>query len=169
MNESELNMKPKHLTIETEGAVTIVTLARENIRNAINEAMLQEIEDVFRKPPAGTRSFVLAAKGAHFCAGLDLREHYDKNRTPLEFMALSQAWHRVFDLIQFSGIPVIAALQGAVVGGLTLGIVESMAVQFIPGTFGGSPWKDVWAFVLLIVVLVFRPQGILGAKVVDRA
>ena len=115
--ESELNMTPKHLTIETEGAVTIVTLARENIRNAINEAMLQEIEDVFRKPPAGTRSFVLAAKGAHFCAGLDLREHYDKNRTPLEFMALSQAWHRVFDLIQFSGIPVIAALQGAVVGG----------------------------------------------------
>ena len=41
--------------------------------------------------------------------------------------------------------------------------------QFIPGQFGGSAWKDVWAFVLLIVVLVFRPQGILGARVVDRA
>ncbi|MEO5609029.1 MAG: branched-chain amino acid ABC transporter permease [Ornithinibacter sp.] len=63
----------------------------------------------------------------------------------------------------------IGNVWGAVVGGLTLGIVESMAVQFIPGTFGGSPWKDVWAFALLIVVLVFRPQGILGAKVVDRA
>lgn len=63
----------------------------------------------------------------------------------------------------------IGNVWGAVVGGLTLGIVESMAVQFIPGTFGGSPWKDVWAFVLLIVVLVFRPQGLLGAKVVDRA
>lgn len=63
----------------------------------------------------------------------------------------------------------IGNVWGAVVGGLTLGIVEAMAVQFIPGTFGGSPWKDVWAFVLLIVVLVFRPQGILGAKVVDRA
>ena len=34
---------------------------------------------------------------------------------------------------------------------------------------GGSPWKDVWAFALLIIVLVFRPQGLLGAKVVDRA
>ena len=55
------------------------------------------------------------------------------------------------------------------VGGLVLGVVEAMAVQFIPGTFGGSPWKDVWAFVLLILVLVFRPQGMLGAKVVDRA
>ena len=63
----------------------------------------------------------------------------------------------------------IGNVWGAVVGGLTLGIVESMAVQFIPGTFGGSPWKDVWAFALLILVLVFRPQGILGAKVVDRA
>ena len=51
----------------------------------------------------------------------------------------------------------------------SLGLVEAMAVQFIPGTFGGSPWKDVWAFGLLILVLVFRPQGILGAKVVDRA
>ena len=30
-------------------------------------------------------------------------------------------------------------------------------------------WKDVWAFVLLILILVFRPQGLLGAKVVDRA
>jgi branched-chain amino acid transport system permease protein len=63
----------------------------------------------------------------------------------------------------------IGNVWGAVVGGLTLGIVEAMAVQFIPGTFGGSPWKDVWAFALLIIVLVFRPQGILGARVVDRA
>jgi branched-chain amino acid transport system permease protein len=63
----------------------------------------------------------------------------------------------------------IGNIWGAVVGGLTLGIVESMAVQFVPGTFGGSPWKDVWAFAILILVLVFRPQGILGAKVVDRA
>ena len=63
----------------------------------------------------------------------------------------------------------IGNIQGAVVGGLTLGIAESMATQFIPGQFGGSAWKDVWAFVLLILVLVFRPQGLLGARVVDRA
>ena len=63
----------------------------------------------------------------------------------------------------------IGNIQGAVVGGLVLGIVEGMATQYIPGQFGGSPWKDVWAFVLLILVLVFRPQGLLGAKAVDRA
>ena len=63
----------------------------------------------------------------------------------------------------------IGNVAGAVVGGLLLGIVEAMATQYIPGQFGGSPWKDVWAFVLLILVLVFRPQGLLGEKAVDRA
>ena len=63
----------------------------------------------------------------------------------------------------------IGNINGAVVGGLTLGLVESMAASYIPGQFGGAAWKDVWAFVLLILILVFRPQGLLGAKVVDRA
>ena len=63
----------------------------------------------------------------------------------------------------------IGNINGAVVGGLVLGVVESLATAFIPGQFGGAAWKDVWAFVLLILVLVFRPQGLLGAKVVDRA
>ena len=63
----------------------------------------------------------------------------------------------------------IGNINGAVVGGLVLGVAEAMATSFIPGQFGSSAWKDVWAFVLLIMVLVFRPQGLLGAKVVDRA
>jgi branched-chain amino acid transport system permease protein len=63
----------------------------------------------------------------------------------------------------------IGSVAGAVVGGLVLGVAEAMATQYIPGQFGGSPWKDVWAFVLLILVLVFRPQGLLGEKAVDRA
>ncbi len=63
----------------------------------------------------------------------------------------------------------IGNINGAVLGGLLLGLVEVMATAYIPGTFGGSAWKDVWAFALLILVLVFRPQGLLGAKVVDRA
>ncbi|MGW1341635.1 branched-chain amino acid ABC transporter permease [Kribbella sp. NPDC002412] len=63
----------------------------------------------------------------------------------------------------------IGNVYGAVVGGLVLGVVEAMATQYIPGQFGGGSWKDVWAFVILILVLVFRPQGLLGARVVDRA
>ena len=63
----------------------------------------------------------------------------------------------------------IGNIYGAVVGGLVLGVAESMAIEYIPGQFGGSAWKDVWAFAVLILVLVFRPQGLLGARVVDRA
>jgi len=59
----------------------------------------------------------------------------------------------------------IGNINGAVVGGLVLGVAESLAASYL----GTSAWKDVWAFVLLILVLVFRPQGLLGAKVVDRA
>ena len=71
---------------------------------------------------------------------------------------------RVHAPVHAAGIPA----HGAVVGGLVLGVVEVLAT-YIPEPFGGSAWKDVWAFILLILVLVFRPQGLLGARVVDRA
>ncbi|WP_040160956.1 branched-chain amino acid ABC transporter permease [Mobilicoccus massiliensis] len=58
----------------------------------------------------------------------------------------------------------IGNVPGAIVGGLTLGVVETFAAMYI-----SSSWKDIIAFSLLILVLVFRPQGLLGARVVDRA
>ena len=60
----------------------------------------------------------------------------------------------------------IGNIAGAVLGGFIIGIVEVMATQYVPH---GSAWKDVWAFVVLIVILVFRPQGLLGERVVNRA
>ncbi|HVF03447.1 MAG TPA: branched-chain amino acid ABC transporter permease [Frankiaceae bacterium] len=63
----------------------------------------------------------------------------------------------------------IGNIAGAVLGGFVLGMAETMAVAYIPGLFGGGAWKDVWAFILLIVILVFRPQGLLGERVVNRA
>src|SRR4029079_16778199 len=61
-----------------------------------------------------------------------------------------------------AGLGGIGNIQGAVLGGLVLGVVEAFATQFIPGQFGGSAWKDVWAFVLLLVLLVFPPARHLG-------
>jgi branched-chain amino acid transport system permease protein len=60
----------------------------------------------------------------------------------------------------------IGNITGAVLGGFVLGIVEVMATQYVPK---GSQWKDVWAFVVLIAVLVFRPSGLLGERVATRA
>ncbi|OON74664.1 branched-chain amino acid ABC transporter permease [Streptomyces tsukubensis] len=68
----------------------------------------------------------------------------------------------------------IGNIYGAMLGGLVLGVAEALATGYmgnIPGMelFGGGGWKDVWAFVLLIIVLLIRPQGLLGERVADRA
>jgi branched-chain amino acid transport system permease protein len=63
----------------------------------------------------------------------------------------------------------IGNISGAVLGGFLLGLVEVMATQYVPGQFGGGAWKDAWAFVVLILVLVFRPTGLLGERVAARA
>ncbi|WP_405954722.1 branched-chain amino acid ABC transporter permease [Streptomyces phaeochromogenes] len=68
----------------------------------------------------------------------------------------------------------IGNIYGAMIGGLVLGLAETMATAYIadvPGMeqLGGQSWANVWAFVLLILVLLFRPQGLLGERVADRA
>jgi len=63
----------------------------------------------------------------------------------------------------------IGNISGAVLGGFMLGLVEVMATQYAPEPFAGGAWKDAWAFVVLIVVLVFRPTGLLGERVGARA
>lgn len=68
----------------------------------------------------------------------------------------------------------IGNIYGAMLGGLALGLIEAMAIAYvadIPGMqqLGGTAWSGVWAFVVLILVLLFRPQGLLGERVADRA
>lgn len=66
----------------------------------------------------------------------------------------------------------IGNLQGAMVGGLLLGIIESLGAGYIgdlTGGFLGSHYQDIFAFAVLILVLVFRPSGIMGERVADRA
>ncbi|WP_274557188.1 branched-chain amino acid ABC transporter permease [Streptomyces spiramyceticus] len=68
----------------------------------------------------------------------------------------------------------IGNIYGAMVGGVVLGLAESLSIAYIeeiPGMqqLGGGAWANVWAFVLLIVVLLVRPQGLLGERVADRA
>ncbi len=110
-------MSYQFLESSTEGPVAIVTLNRPHSRNALDEHAVAEIERYFTAVPTHVRAIVLAARGPHFCAGLDLKEHYVKERSAVDFMRVCQAWHRAFDRIQHGGIPVVAALQGAVVGG----------------------------------------------------
>jgi branched-chain amino acid transport system permease protein len=59
----------------------------------------------------------------------------------------------------------IGNIKGAVLGGFILGIGEIMLVAFLPSLTG---YRDAFAFVLLIVILLFRPTGILGEKIAEK-
>ena len=66
----------------------------------------------------------------------------------------------------------IGNLPGAMLGGLLLGLIESLGAGYIGDLTGGvlgSNYQDVFAFAVLILGLVFRPSGLLGERVADRA
>ncbi|KJK25913.1 enoyl-CoA hydratase [Burkholderiaceae bacterium 16] len=108
--------EPFLLTSE-QGNIGIITLNKAHKRNALDERAIAEIDAYFSNVPSHIRAILITAQGDHFCAGLDLKEHHDKERSPVDFMRVCQGWHRAFDKIQHGGVPVIACLQGAVVGG----------------------------------------------------
>lgn len=103
------------LRIETAGALVHLRLLRPAKRNAINDALIQQIHTAMVNLPAETRALVLSGEGAHFCAGLDLSEMSE--RSTFDGVHHSRMWHAAMDAIQFGPVPVVAVLHGAVVGG----------------------------------------------------
>jgi (methylthio)acryloyl-CoA hydratase len=103
------------LSVQRKGAVAILSLARPHKRNALDDATILGLEAFFGALPDGTKAVVLRGEGEHFSAGLDLSALTERDVT--EGVHHSRMWHRVFDLIQFGKVPVVAVLHGAVVGG----------------------------------------------------
>lgn len=114
---SELSLTRVALEQQEDG-VLIATLNRPEKRNALDSVAIDELITLFSAVPrSGVRAVVLAAEGDHFCAGLDLVEHHEEDRSPAEFMHLCLRWHEAFNKMEYGGVPIIAALKGAVVGG----------------------------------------------------
>ncbi|MBT6693521.1 MAG: crotonase/enoyl-CoA hydratase family protein [Porticoccaceae bacterium] len=113
------NFDLENLTlIGAEDGIVQVVLSRPAKRNALNAQTIEELIEVFSKlPRIGARAVVLRAEGDHFCAGLDLVEHHNEQRRPEEFMHICLRWHEAFNKMEYGGVPIIAALKGAVVGG----------------------------------------------------
>jgi len=103
------------LSLELKGAVAIVRLTRPTKRNAINDALVVALRNVFESLSSHTKAAVIAGEGDHFCAGLDLSELSD--RDAVQGLHHSRMWHKALDAVQFGPVPVITALHGAVVGG----------------------------------------------------
>src|ERR1700743_1643949 len=103
------------LSIETQGSVLTVGLNRPAKRNALNDGIILAIQDCFANLPDDIGAVVIHGIRDHFSSGLDLSELTEQDAT--DGLRHSQMWHRVFDRIQYSRVPVIAALRGAVIGG----------------------------------------------------
>ena len=76
---------------------------------------------------------------------------------------------KAFTAAVFGGI---GNLAGAVVGGILLGLIEAIGSGYIGVVTGGvlgSNYSDIFAFIVLIVMLTMRPSGLLGERVADRA
>ena len=107
----------------------------------------------------------MIGSGLGAVAGVMVAANYDQAHAYMGFLIGLKA----FTAAVLGGI---GNLAGAVVGGILLGLIESLGSGYLgdlTGGFLGSNYKDIFAFVVLIAVLVFRPSGLLGERVADRA
>lgn len=103
------------ISYATDGDIALIGLNRPEKRNAMSDRVVEALNDAVERAQTEAKAAVLFGTGPHFCAGLDLAEHLEK---PLiAAVQGSRRWHRIFDGIERGGIPFIAAMQGAVVGG----------------------------------------------------
>jgi len=73
--------------------------------------------------------------------------------------------------VELRGLAVVilggmGSIEGAVVGGIVLGVIETFTIAYLPG---GADFKDAVAFLLLFLILLVRPQGLFGQKSSVRA
>lgn len=103
------------VTLELTDGIAHIRLNRPDKHNAINDELLLQLEALFDPMDEAVRVVLLTGEGDNFCAGLDLAEH--QAREPFEVVRHSRLWHRVFGKVHQAGVPVVAVLKGAVIGG----------------------------------------------------
>jgi branched-chain amino acid transport system permease protein len=109
-------------------------------------------------------TFIIGAALAAL-AGVMYAANYGSVQHTMGFMPGLKA----FTAAVFGGI---GNLPGAMLGGVLLGLIESIGAGYIGQLTGGvlgSHYQDIFAFIVLILVLTLRPQGLLGERVADRA
>ncbi len=167
----EVVVAPKQLLILVVSALMMVGLILLVNRTRLGRAMRATAENPRIAGLMGVNANqVIAATfaiGAALAAvaGVLVAMNYNK----VDFMMGFMPGLKAFTAAVLGGI---GNLAGAMVGGLLLGVIESLAAGYIgdlTGDFIGSNYQDIFAFVVLIIVLVFKPSGIMGERVADRA
>lgn len=107
------------ITYALEGQVALIGLNRPDKRNAIHDALIDELRSAVLRAHEEADVAVLFGHGSNFCAGLDLAEALARATGQIKSPRKRRRhnWHEVFDLIARGPIPFVGALHGAVVGG----------------------------------------------------
>ena len=108
------------VTYELDGPVALIGLNRPDKRNAINDATLASLRSAVSKAIEEADVGVIYGHGKNFSAGLDLAElaaRLDPATPKPRKRRARHPWHETFDLVERGGIPFVAALHGATIGG----------------------------------------------------
>jgi len=164
-------INPVQVLILVVTAVTLAALMWLVNRTKLGRAMRATAENPRVAGLMGVRpdmvisaTFVIGATLAAL-AGVMYAANYGSVQHTMGFLPGLKA----FTAAGFGGI---GNLAGAMVGGVALGLIESLGAGYIGQLTGGvlgSNYQDIFAFVVLILVLTLRPQGLLGERVADRA
>jgi methylglutaconyl-CoA hydratase len=147
----------------TEGRLSVVTLNRPEVRNALNDVMIRELTDVFSTINRNnhSRAIVLTGAGASFCAGMDL-EYLQKFSQMGEHENLEDARNlmRLLQAIHSSKKPVIAMVNGPALGG-GCGIASACDFVFAAREKGkiGAPEVRLGFLPALILVYLIKRMG----------
>jgi len=168
-------MADQVVRIQRDGAVARLSLARPQKLNALNVAVLRELTGSVDElaDDLSVRVVVLRGEGRAFSAGADLGGGASAGAAGLLYSLL-------FPVVNFfmGFIPGLKAFTAAVLGGIgnvpgaflgamALGLLESIGpLLFLDGFGVPAPYqlKDAIAFIILVLILIFRPTGILGER-----
>lgn len=168
------------ITLRREDGVLHLTLSRPEVRNAMNQAMVEEVGRAFAQVQGdrAVRAVVLRGAGGHFCAGGDLRDmaqgaSANAAGERAHWEEYSRAFGRAIALVDAAPQVVIALLEGAVLGGgfglacaADVAIAEVGAVFGMPETTRGIPPAQIAPYVVRRVGLSHaRRLALLGLRV----
>lgn len=168
------------LKLETDGGVLYVTLDRPDARNAMSEAMVDELEAVAKAADAdrSVRALVLRGAGGHFCAGGDikdmarLRQAQGRDDADEVVAAYNRRFGAMLTALNGARAAVVAVIEGAVLGGgFGLVCVSDVAIAHKDARFGlpetglGIPPAQIAPFVVARIGLTqARRLGVCGAR-----
>ena len=149
------------LLVEVAEGVARVTLNRPEVRNALNEALLRELESALRRLEDDSAARVVVLRGAGdraFCAGADLKKVADRGTT-LQARESFGGLARILEHMARMRTPVIAQVHGhALAGGCGLAAGADIVVAADDATFG-LPEIKVGLLPLIVMAPILRAVG----------